>query len=278
MQNNKYFQTDEFVNEALIKIADNRNQQLFGNVVIFAGGSGSGKGFIIDNLLDIQGKTMDVDKLKSLALKSPIIRRRIKNSTDIDILNLDLKKPEHTFILHQAIKESGLKDQFDIMTFSSIITQPEDRKPNIIFDVTMKNIDDLQEISFTAEKLGYKKENIHIIWVVNDIETAKIQNKTRDRTVPEKVLELIHLSVAVTLRGIINYGKEMRSFFDGKMFLVFNNRFSDDVELLKSNLSGFFIKNAKYMQIKKRKGEIEELNKETIKKIEDYTKTNFTKS
>jgi hypothetical protein len=57
----------------------------FGNVVILAGGAGSGKGFVKDKLIGIEGFNFDVDELKSLSLnenpkvssedKEPVRRR-----------------------------------------------------------------------------------------------------------------------------------------------------------------------------------------------------------
>lgn len=56
--------------EAMIVLANQKEAQ-FGNVVILAGGAGAGKGFVIDNLLQIRGKTLDVDKLKTMSLLNP---------------------------------------------------------------------------------------------------------------------------------------------------------------------------------------------------------------
>ena len=44
----------------------------FGNIVILAGGSGSGKGFVKDKLLLMDGKTFDIDSLKGLIVQSDV--------------------------------------------------------------------------------------------------------------------------------------------------------------------------------------------------------------
>jgi hypothetical protein len=56
-----------YINEALITLANKRPK--YNNIVILAGGAGSGKGFINTNLLGIEGKTFDVDEIKRLGLK-----------------------------------------------------------------------------------------------------------------------------------------------------------------------------------------------------------------
>ena len=47
----------------------------FGNIVIMAGGAGSGKGFVLNKLVGVEGKVFDVDELKRLASKTPAISK-----------------------------------------------------------------------------------------------------------------------------------------------------------------------------------------------------------
>ena len=64
------------VTEALITFGD-KNYPNFGQVVIVAGGSGSGKGFVIDNLFGINGKRYDVDYLKQEVRLNKEIRKML---------------------------------------------------------------------------------------------------------------------------------------------------------------------------------------------------------
>lgn len=68
------FMAEEFgeLSEKLITFAKQAYPK-FGNIVIMAGGAGSGKGFIKDKLVGIEGFTFDVDALKTLAAKTPAI-------------------------------------------------------------------------------------------------------------------------------------------------------------------------------------------------------------
>ena len=77
----------------------------FGNIVVMAGGAGSGKGFILSNLVGIEGKTFDVDELKKLASKTPAIQKRVKDELGVDIFKLsqDLKDPKNVEKLHDII-------------------------------------------------------------------------------------------------------------------------------------------------------------------------------
>jgi ABC-type lipoprotein export system ATPase subunit len=58
----------EYLNEKLITLGNKRPS--YNNIVIISGGSGSGKSFVKDKLLGIEGKSLDVDALKKLAMGS----------------------------------------------------------------------------------------------------------------------------------------------------------------------------------------------------------------
>lgn len=53
-----------FLNEALITF-NKKAYPKFGQVVIMAGGAGSGKGFVKDKLVGVEGMVFDVDELMS---------------------------------------------------------------------------------------------------------------------------------------------------------------------------------------------------------------------
>ena len=77
----------------------------FGNIVVMAGGAGSGKGFILSNLVGMEGKVFDVDELKTLASKTPAIQKRVKDELGVDLADLasNLKNPENVGKLHQIM-------------------------------------------------------------------------------------------------------------------------------------------------------------------------------
>ena len=225
----------------------------FGNVVIMAGGAGSGKGFIKDNLLGLEGYSFDVDDLKSLASRTPAIVSRIKSEMGIDLADLaaNLKNPENVSKLHDIIGnylklDSARKKAF----YRSVISAPAERKPNIIFDVTLKDLRKLQNIAQDVANLGYDKKNVHIVWVVNDIEIAKKQNAERDRKVPVEILVNTHRGASQTMLDIVNMGTSLKRYMDGDIVFAFN-KIGVDADLVKSKRGGSYVKNANYFYIKK---------------------------
>ena len=62
--------------EKLIQFNQGRQ---YGQIVFLAGGAGSGKGFVKDKLLGVEGMVFDVDAMKTLAMKSPKINQKVKD-------------------------------------------------------------------------------------------------------------------------------------------------------------------------------------------------------
>ena len=100
----EYLIDQELVEEKLITFGGKAYPK-FGNVTILVGGSGSGKGFIIENLLGMEGKTLDVDAIKKLAMKSTKLAQRIKEETGHDIKNFDLKNPDNVSKIHVLLSD-----------------------------------------------------------------------------------------------------------------------------------------------------------------------------
>ena len=130
------------------------------------------------------------------------------------------------------------------------MTAHPDRKPNLIFDVTLKDISKLISVASAANDLGYSKQNIHIVWVVNDINVAMKQNKSRSRSVPEEILFATHQGAALTMKRILDMDDNLKQYMDGAIYISFN-KIHSDVTTHRSAAGGSFIKTANYIQVKK---------------------------
>lgn len=259
----------------------------FGNVVIMAGGAGSGKGFVLGNLVGVEGKVLDVDALKTMASKTPVIQKRVKDEMGVDLANLagNLKDPENVSKLHGIIGDYlKLDKRVNKALYRGIMTAAPDRKPNLIFDVTLKDLQKLQNITRQVSQLGYDKQNIHIVWVVNDIEIAQKQNLARDRVVPPEILVNTHRGAANTMGDIINMGKSLQRYMDGDIVFAFNKVDADAVlvkskqagqkiGMKKATKGGSYIKDANYFYVK-RKGKapvsVKNLEDDIKRKIKSY--------
>ena len=251
----------------------------YGHIVLMAGGAGSGKGFILSNLVGLEGKVFDVDELKTLASKTPAIKKRVAKELGVDIedLSKNLKDPKNVEKLHDIMGNYLEIDKRKERAFyRGVLAAPEDRKPNIIFDMTLKSLDKLEKIAKDAAKLGYDKKNIHIVWVVNDIEVAQAQNAKRARTVPSEILINTHRGAANTMGDIINMGNKLKKYMDGDIVFAFN-KVGVDAKLVKSGKGGSYVKDANYCYVKragKAPTSIDKLDKTIRQKIKSYVPKN----
>lgn len=251
----------------------------YGNIVLMAGGAGSGKGFVLGNLVGLEGKVFDVDELKTLASKTPAIKRRVAKELGVDLEDLasNLKNPENVGKLHDIMGDYLQIDKRKEQAFyRGVLTAPEDRKPNIIFDMTLKSLDKLDKIAKDASMLGYDKKNIHIVWVVNDIEVAQKQNAARSRTVPSEILINTHRGAANTMGDIINMGSRLKKYIDGDIVFAFN-KVGVDANLVKSGKGGSYVKDANYFYVKragKAPTSVDKLDREIRAKIKAYVPKN----
>lgn len=257
------------LNEVLITF-NKKAYPKFNNIVILAGGAGSGKGFVTSNLLGIEGIVMDVDRLKSLAMNSDKLKERIKKETGHDISAFDLRKPENVSTIHGLLSKVIPSNERKV--FSSVALADPERKPNIIFDVTLKDTKKLSEICQAASKMGYDKKNIHIVWVMNDINVAIEQNRNRSRVVPESILLQTHEGAQLTMKKILGIGEGIRSLLDGDIWIAFN-KIGVDSKMEKSSNGGQYIKTSNILKIKetgKTPKKSIELGNNIIAKIAEY--------
>ena len=90
----------ELLTAALLEVGGVRYPK-FGNILILAGGSGSGKGHQLKNLIGMEGKILDIDRLKELALQHYGIRKTLQQKFGINVDDAsNFKDPEFTGKVH----------------------------------------------------------------------------------------------------------------------------------------------------------------------------------
>lgn len=180
----------EKVDERAVVTFDGKSYPREGWAVIMAGGPGSGKGFSLDNQVLIDGKIVDVDRLKELyALwyKANKDKEAMSNPefAPENGREYDFKNPKDVFNLHKLIKAKGWKADLYNNFFDA-----NDRLENIIFDITGKTLSSLKTYaSMCKENFGYKTS---LVWVITNRMWAMFRNMNRDRVVPEDVFHEIH--------------------------------------------------------------------------------------
>lgn len=230
----------EVLDEKLIVYS---NRAPYGQIVFIAGGAGSGKGFAIKNFIDSSGfKVRDVDEMKKQIQKLNAIGKisiqqildkfgRSIAPKDIDIIKkiqadgfelktMNLKNPDHVYALHILVDAMGIKDK----TLENMLASKSNPEtlPNIIFDITAKKVTSITEVLPTLESVGYKAENIHLVWVLTDYNIAIKQNADRERVVPADIMLQTHIGAGNTIWGIVT--SALPKGMNGRVDVILNNQ------------------------------------------------------
>lgn len=182
--------------------------------VVLSGGSGSGKGYTLLRQLPIDGKIIDVDRLKELYVKM--------NGGYIEGEKYDSKNPEHVSKVHKEVKSKKWKDKIINLLLNSEAHR-RDMLPNIIFDMTAKTPKtDVIEVVSKTKELGYK--NV-LVWVVCNRSEAIIRNIQRPRSVSDKVLHDIHNQLSANMPEFLNNALSTR--YIDEAWIIFSS--TDDI-------------------------------------------------
>lgn len=210
----KYLVEQELLNEKLLLI---NNGKKYGQIIFLAGGAGSGKGFAGENFMNIQDyKVRDVDEMKKAYLK---LNKLTHKFPELDGLNL--RNPADVGKLHAFVDAKGSVDA-TLKSMLGAMKNPE-TLPNIVFDVTLKNIKKIKTTVPDLVAQGYKTENIHLVWVLTDYHVAVKANKERERVVPDDILLATHVGAHKTMWEIV--GKDnVPNEINGGIYVILNNR------------------------------------------------------
>jgi len=271
----------EYMTQKLFRQLDEKlimyNQgKRYGQIVFLAGGAGSGKGFAIQNFMEgDKFKIRDVDEWKKAFIKIDEIKKKYP-----EVRGLNLREPKDVFKLHMFVKKAGIKENTLKMMLDDLVRSGAASKgtlPNIIFDITLKEIGDITEVLPQLRKIGYDPKNIHVTWVLTNYHTAVKNNAGRSRVVPADILLKTHEGASKTMSEIIK-GKLPRGV-NGAVNVILNNRentipWTDkDGNPIKTSAGNIVVKDFTYINLKK---EGKRFNKEASvqKQIFDWIKAN----
>lgn len=282
LQFNDFINEKYDIDEAALIVSGKKAYPKFDNILVMSGGAGSGKGFVLKNVLAFQGKVFDVDALKTQVIKQSVrdemnaLNQEFKREYGKSLKDINLKDPEDTSNLHMFIKEKGLSDKQKNIFFKQAAKTTH--KPNVIFDITMKDTKALEEVSEYAEQGGYDKKNIHIVWVLNNVTTARAQNAKRARSVSDNILLSTHAGASRTMRQLIQDTDMYRKYADGDVWIVFNMAGVDSTVVRKdvpkgSSYKPMYVEKYTALHIKeagKPARKISEIDKALLDKIKSY--------
>lgn len=242
----------------------------FGNILISAGGAGSGKSFSLNTFMTFEGKRFDVDTIKTniLKFKPKEIERKFIEQTGRYLDSIDLTVPEDVSLMHDFTKQNNLDDR--MMTTFFAAQRGVRNKPNVIMDVTLMNINKLKTISAFAELGGYDKKKIHIVWFVNDFNVSLVQNQQRERTVAAEIVLATHKGASMNMKRVIKETDTFRQYVDGDIWIFFNKAQVDNTLIRGEN--SFVVASYTAFKIKEagKAANYDSIEKKVIEKINSY--------
>lgn len=270
----------EFLEERVLNIGDKSvSYPKFGNILILAGGAGSGKGFASTRMIAFEGKRFDVDAIKTdlLKFKPAELSKKFAEQTGRYLESINLADPVDASLMHQFVADNKLDDKMLTTFFLAQVGNPN-HKPNVIMDVTLKNIDKLKEISELAQLGGYDRKKIHIVWIVNDFNVAIAQNKARSRTVSSEIMFKTHIGAAKTMKELVANSDKYRNYADGDIWVLFNKANVDNkmTKKMTKGQTSFVVDFYTAMRIKKagQPANYAEVEQQIIDKINSYVPSN----
>lgn len=252
-----YNQYVNMINEKLITFGGKAYPK-FGQIVIVCGGGGSGKGFVVSNVLGIEAKILNVDDVKETLIKmkdTDKLSKLFKEKYGKFLSQVDMANEEDVNNLHIFVEDHNLAVNTNNTFFKEQAKKKD--KANALFDVTLKRYPKLPDIVELAVIGGYDPKNIHLVWVLNNFDMAKKQNSERSRRVAEDILKSTHVGCAKTVQDILKNADE-KVIIDGDIWIYFANR-EVDSKLAVSDAGGKYLEDFVCVKIK-----------EQGKKIEDY--------
>ena len=238
----EFFELQEYeqLDEKLILY---NNGKKYGQIVFLAGGAGSGKGFARKQFIGAESfKVRDVDELKTqfmelarlekfttkqllakygskLSDKWKNVAQRIMIDQGVKLSQFDLKNSEHVELLHFLVKATGAKEK----TLDSMLNGAKLGKlPNILFDITFKDLEEFNRVIPDLLRVGYEPRNIHLTWVLTDYKVAIENNQNRDRVVADDILLQTHRGAAQTVYALVKDGTPPE--INGRVDVILNNK------------------------------------------------------
>lgn len=242
--------------EKALNLGNKSATPAFNQVIILAGGAGSGKGTVLNGILDVSNaKVFDPDAIKTKLVKTAsqkldsefmnFQKQEIANGNEmlsgliepVSFKDFSFTNSAHVSALHLFVKNK----KYDTKSIEMVLNANKNssNKPNLVFDGTLKEMKKLIDISTLVQQYGYDKKNIHLVWVLNDFEIASVQNTTRSRQVSDEIMRKTHIGCSNTMKELLQNFAAYAKYINGDIYIVPNSRNKDNVFcVLDSNIKG----------------------------------------
>lgn len=172
----------------------------------------------------------DIQKIEDMVEATNTYLSYLQNNKD-----LTLSDPENVTILHKVAKVmfgyGDIDNRVAAALRSAYLQKDKSRLGNLVFNITGKDVKDIENLAIAANSVGYAPENTHIVWVLDKIDNARIKNSERPRKVSDAVLKNTHKGANDTMEMIRkDFDKlNLRKYVDGRVIILFNQKGDSEV-------------------------------------------------
>lgn len=190
--------------------------------VIMIGGAGTNKKGIVDNLMQIEGEVFSSERGIETVLRSEKAKKKLVNK-GFDLDTLDMTNSRTITELYEEIESMAEFKRGISNDLSSRIRLSKGQfKPNLIEIDEVKDTINFFNLTFSLKNKKYDKENIHIVWVIEDYEDIKKRNLNRidGRVISDIDLMVTHEGTGRLMLEILNQSFNLSEYMDGDIWFV----------------------------------------------------------
>jgi hypothetical protein len=159
-----------------------RNGAKYGQVIFLVG---SGKSTTTLNYINTTNyKIINPDNLKALLIKAAN-----KGSKSLkEVKGVNPNSPQGSSKVHNFMRDSKIGSKRARTMMKNLKSSNTKYLPNLLFDRTFSFAGEFNKISQDLVAAGYRPENIHVVYVMTDVEMALELNKTHSESLKKDVV------------------------------------------------------------------------------------------
>lgn len=123
------------------------------------------------------------------------------------VLDNEESYPKDLLIRHNAASKTG-----------------KENLPNLLFDISFKDTWYMETIIPKFIETGYDPKNIHMVWILTDLELSELRNNKRDRVMATSYLHEMHAGVLKSMLAfLINDDNLIPKYLNGDIYIINND-------------------------------------------------------
>jgi predicted kinase len=194
------------------------NGAKYGQVIFLVGGAASGKSTAIRKYINAtMYKVLNPDDVKELIVKAG--KRGLPAFSSIS--DADPNSPEGSQKIHSLMRDTKISSKKARTMMKGLKGSNPNNLPNLMFDRTFSFAGEFKKISRSLINAGYHSNNIHIVYVMTDVDIALKRNRERSRTLPDDVIVQSAKGAKMRFTELF-YGRAKGAVTNGDWHIIFN--------------------------------------------------------